>query len=96
MEISIEAIFNMACTSDVANEFLELARDIKIYRETTFLSVKEMEPIATLDLVVWKDGHVVSCEVKAPNDRLRPNQKAQLERDNNNGIASWVIEVEEA
>ena len=96
MEISIEAIFNMACTSDVANEFLELARDIKIYRETTFLSVKEMEPIATLDLVVWKDGHVVSREVKAPNDRLRPNQKAQLERDNNNGIASWVIEVEEA
>jgi hypothetical protein len=82
--------------SEVADEFLQLAKDIKIYRETTFLPVKEMEPLAILDLVVWKDEHVVSCEVKAPNDRLKPHQKAQLERDNNNGIASWVIEVEEA
>ena len=81
--------------SDLVNRYLQLAKDIKtLTDELGSLSwYKRNREHAVLDLKVWKDGQMASIEVKAPNDRLRPNQKAQLLQDKEQGNLSWVIEV---
>lgn len=81
--------------SDLVNKGLRLAEDIKVLTdELGSLSwEKRNGKHAVLDLKVWKDGQIASIEVKAPNDRLRPNQKAQLLQDKEQGHLSWVIEV---
>ena len=79
---------------DFKFELIRLAQDLQ--RHLDILSKTQTRWInkAELDLIIWKET-VVSVEVKAPNDRLQPHQRAQLEHDNKNGIQSWVIKVHE-
>ncbi|WP_417240696.1 VRR-NUC domain-containing protein [Celeribacter halophilus] len=47
-----------------------------------------------LDLVLWRDnGEFAYVEVKAPNDRLRPNQAKRIEKYLQDGEATWVLDV---
>ena len=83
--------------SDLVDRYLQLAKDIKtLTDELGSLSWhKRNGKHAVLDLKVWKDDQLASVEVKAPNDRLSPNQKDQLLKDKELGHLSWVISVEE-
>ena len=74
------------------DELLKLAMDIQGYWKRRDSTQSQWCWEATLDLVVWKES-VASVEVKAPNDRLKPHQTAQLKLDEENGKKSWVIEV---
>ena len=76
-------------------KFAELIAEIEIFRSTEDQFSRNL-PIAELDLVIWKEGEVVNVEIKAPNDRLRPNQKQQLLWDKARGRKSIVVNVQEA
>jgi len=80
----------------VLADLLSLAKDTKCFNETNGPLEAELRGYAKLDLTVWRDGRVVSVEVKAPGDRLQPHQKKQLDADIHAGIGSWVIEVNES
>ncbi|AGI67244.1 hypothetical protein OAN307_c15710 [Octadecabacter antarcticus 307] len=82
------------CLTNSDNDLLELAQDIKEFRQQSSQRLHGWKTKANLDLTVWKDS-VASIEVKAPRDRLLPHQKEQLELDIKNGNKSWVIEVAE-
>jgi hypothetical protein len=49
-----------------------------------------------LDLQLWDETGTAIVEVKAPNDRLRPNQKNTIERARARGERACVIYVSEA
>lgn len=75
----------------LAEKVVSLANEI-ITARNEHMS-KYSPPKAVLDLKVWRHGEISNIEVKAPNDRLRPHQKEQIQLDNENGIKSWVINV---
>lgn len=50
---------------------------------------------ALLDLWLWKDGSLIEIEVKAPGDRLRPNQKRHLEFLRRNNRKYFIVEISE-
>ena len=79
---------------DFKDELIKLAQDLQRHLEKLSTTQTRWTKKADLDLIIWKDS-VVSVEIKAPNDRLRPHQREQLEYDNKNGIHSWVIKVHE-
>lgn len=79
---------------ELKEEFLQLAQGIRKYWRCKELEHNPWKIHASLDLQIWKE-YVANVEVKAPNDRLRPNQKDQLELDAKLGRKSWVIEVDE-
>lgn len=80
---------------ELKDNLIQLAQAIKKYWFEKSLEHNPWRTIAALDLKIWKNS-IASVEVKAPNDRLRPNQKEQLELDISQGKASWVIEVDSA
>ena len=80
--------------SEFKNEMLSLALDIEDYWKKNHQSQLKWDVKAFLDLLVWKES-VVSVEVKAPQDYLKPHQSEQLQLDAQNGVKSWVIEVSE-
>ena len=80
--------------SELQLELLSLAKDVETYWEKRRPAEERWSRKAVLDLTVWQDA-VSTIEVKAPNDRLRPNQIEQLHLDAKHGKKSWVIEVEE-
>lgn len=78
------------------DEFIQLAQDIKYYWDGQILKKNCWQiSSAKLDLQIWNKS-LAQVEVKAPNDRLRPNQKEQLELDASQGKISWVIKVDVA
>jgi len=86
----------MSCEPCVLREQLaELFTEIETFRATEDQFSRNL-PIAELDLVIWKDGEVMSVEIKAPKDRLRPNQQQQLIWDKARGRKSIVVNIQEA
>jgi hypothetical protein len=77
----------------LSEEIVNLANEIIKARHEN-LSVYS-PPEAVLDLKLWRDGSIANVEVKAPNDSLRPNQKNQLIKDDNENINSFVVTVRE-
>lgn len=89
----VEEVLNLR-DFKLKGELTRLAKDLQRYLEKFSSTQTRWTKKADLDLIIWKES-VVSVEVKAPNDRLKPHQCEQLEYDNKNGIQSWVINVHE-
>lgn len=92
----IEEISKLSNT-DPRYYYLDLLIDIKkLTNKLGTLTFQDRIGVAAyLDLKIWKNGQCASVEVKAPRDRLRPNQKEQLDLDINAGYLSWVINVKD-
>ena len=76
-------------------QLADVFSEIEIFRSTEDQFSRNL-PIADLDLVIWKEQEIMSVEIKAPNDRLKPNQQQQLNWDKERGRKSVVVDVQEA
>ena len=61
--------------------------------EKAFYFSKNLKKKTELDLCVWNYNEYYEIEVKAPNDRLRKNQRHTIIENNENGIVSFMVNV---